>query len=136
MVTTWVQRLVLAVFLIIAKGFHLPPTRGANGDSSKVSSAARVIGLHIKRIKSVDNSDFEHSQIATSLHELGSVLQYKGDLDGAESQYRATLCMDRRIHGEDADHPHIATSLHQLGCVLQIRETWMGRRRSTERVSA
>ncbi len=64
----------------------------------------------------------EHSQIASSLHHLGIVLQDKGELDAAESQYRASLCMERRIHGEDADHPDIAVSLHELGRVLQQKE--------------
>ncbi len=66
--------------------------------------------------------DADHPKIAVSLHELGSILQDKGDLDGAESQYRASLSMKRRIYGEDADHPGISASLHQLGLVLQKKE--------------
>ncbi len=93
----------------------LPPTGRGNGNSRRVPSAARLICLHVKRIKSVGSTEVEHSQIASSLHHLGIVLQDKGDLDGAESQYRASLCMKRRIHGEDADHPDIAVSLHELG---------------------
>ncbi len=84
-----------------------------------MSSAARLIGLHIERTKSVDNTELEHSQTAWSQHELGRVLEAKGDLDGAESQYRASLCMKRRIHGENVDHPDIGASLHELGRVLQ-----------------
>ncbi len=43
-----------------------------------------------------------------------------------ESQYRASLCMERRIHGEDADHPSIAISLHQLGSVLKQKGDFDG----------
>ncbi len=46
-------------------------------------------------------------------------MEQKGDFDAAESQHRASLDMQRRIHGEDADHPSIATSLNQLGMILQ-----------------
>ncbi len=59
--------------------------------------------------------------MASSLHELGMILQKKGDLDEAESQYRASHCVDRRIHGEDAVHPDIATSMHQLGEFLLLK---------------
>ncbi len=38
----------------------------------------------------------------------------KGNLDGAESELRDSVDMNRQIYGEDADHLHIATSLYPL----------------------
>ncbi len=86
------QKVMLAVFSIIAE----------------------KISLAVQRI-----TQLESSQIASSLRCLGMILQEKGDFNGAESQYRASLDMKRRILGEDADHPHIAASLHNLGYILQ-----------------
>ncbi len=76
--------------------------------------------------------DFFH--IAHSLHQLGIISQKKGDFDGANGHYRASLDMERRIHGEDADHPNIATSLDQLAMILQKKGNLMGLSRSTARV--
>ncbi len=52
---------------------------------------------------------------------LGVLLHMKGDLDEAELQYRASLDMKLRIHGEDADHPDIAVSMHNLGLLLHMK---------------
>ncbi len=51
--------------------------------------------------------------------ELGVVLQKKGNLDGPESQCRASLCMNRGIRGKEGDHRSIAASLRELGVVRQ-----------------
>ncbi len=42
-------------------------------------------------------------------------MQRKGDIDRAELQYRASVDMNRRMHGDDEDHPSIACSLRNLG---------------------
>ncbi len=80
--------------------------------------AAGFIRRHFPRIKSADVPDLERRQISSSLHHLGRISEEEGDFDGAESHYRASLCLNRRIHGQDADHPDIASSLHQLGGIL------------------
>ncbi len=66
--------------------------------------------LELQGMKRVYNTELGRSQIAVSLHQLGRILQEKGDFDGAESQYRASLDIERSIHAEDADHPGIAIS--------------------------
>ncbi len=83
----------------------------------------------------IHGEDADHPSIASSLHELGIILQLKGDFDGAELQYRANLDMERGIHGEAANHPVIASSLHQLGRILQLKETLKVRSRNTSRAS-
>ncbi len=90
-VTTSGQKLMLAVFSIIRKYFNLGRARGANGNCSRMSFARRLIRLGFQGSKSVDNTELERCQIAAAMHWLGIVLQKKGDLDGAEAQYHASL---------------------------------------------
>jgi tetratricopeptide (TPR) repeat protein len=54
--------------------------------------------------------------VATSLNNLGSVQQDKGDLAGAEASYRGVLEMRRKLyHGPN---PILTTTLNNLGQVL------------------
>ncbi len=97
-----------------SKSFGLPRTAGGNGIMWRMSCAAGLLRPCFHGMKSVDDAE-----LAGSLHQLGNALQKKGDFDEAETHFRASLCMKRRIHGEDTDHPDIAGSLHGLGIVLQ-----------------
>ncbi len=101
------------------KSFQLSCTRRANRNTGRTSFAAGIIHHHFQRNKRVEEADLECMLHASSLHHLGVILQEKGEFDGAETQYRSSLCMNRRMHGENADHPDIATMLNQLGAVLQ-----------------
>ncbi len=92
----------------------LPSSRRADVSTRRMFFGACLVCPRFQRM-----TELEYSQIAASLHKLAMVLENKGDFDGAESQYRASLNMNRRIHGEDADHPDIARSLHQLAMILQ-----------------
>ncbi len=55
----------------------------------------------------IHGKDAAQPDIAASLHQLGVILQLKGDFE-VELQYRTSL--RRRTHGEDADHPSILGS--------------------------
>ncbi len=96
------------------KSFQLPRTRRTNGNTGRTSFAVGIIRHHFQRNKRVEGADLECMLHASSLHHLGVILQEKGEFDGAETQYRSSLCMNRRMHGEDADHPDIAVSLKHL----------------------
>ncbi len=52
----------------------------------------------------------------------GRIMEEKGHLDKAKSKYRASLRMQRRIHGKHGDHPGIASALYQLGRILEEKE--------------
>ena len=62
-----------------------------------------------------------HQKIATSLHQLGCVLQAQGDLAGAQEKLETSLAMEYELHGKDKPHPDIAAILHALGGVLQAQ---------------
>ncbi len=60
-------------------------------------------------------------------------MNLKGDIEGAESHYRSSLCMQRLIQGEDADYPDIAAALRQLGSIVLEKGDFDGRSRSSVR---
>lgn len=73
--------------------------------------------MSLEVVRSVHGEDAEHPDIALSLHNLGSVLESKRNLDEAESHYRTSLAMERAVHGEDAEHLDIAASLNYRASV-------------------
>jgi len=56
---------------------------------------------------------------ATALNNLGSLLQARGDLAGAEPLYRDALAMRQRLF--QGDHPDVALSLNNLGYLVKAR---------------
>jgi hypothetical protein len=71
----------------------------------------------------------EHPDTATSLNNLGSLLQAQGDLAGARPYYERALAVRERVLGPE--HPDTATSLNNLGNLLQDQGTWPGRGRTS-----
>jgi tetratricopeptide (TPR) repeat protein len=56
--------------------------------------------------------------LATTLHEIGAVLDAKGNRDGALRYLHHSLKLQKELHGDDAQDPGIATTLHDIGMVL------------------
>ena len=72
-----------------------------------------------RRALAIDEASLgpDHPSVATSLNNLGLVLQATGRLAEAEPLYRRALAIDEASLGPD--HPSVATSLNNLGLVLQ-----------------
>ncbi len=68
----------------------------------------------------------EHRDVATSLNQLGLVLQYRGKSSEAETLFRDALAMRRKLLGNE--DPDVATSLTDLGLLLY----WKGKRSESE----
>jgi len=68
----------------------------------------------------------DHHDVAMALGHLGSVLRRQGRYAAAESLYRASLEIDRRIVGDR--HPFVGSTLGNLGLVLAD----LGRARESE----
>ena len=60
----------------------------------------------------------DHPDLATSLNNLGNVLQALGRLEEALGFYRKALAMTERLY-KGQNHPHLASFLNNLGNVLQ-----------------
>ena len=58
----------------------------------------------------------EHLEVATSLGNLGLLLQYQGDYERAEPLQRESLALARKLLGDD--HPNVATGLNNLALTL------------------
>jgi len=69
----------------------------------------------------------DHPRVATTLNNIGNVLQDKGDLDGALKCYREAERIDRAAFGDD--HPNIAIRANNIGSVLLARGDRDGARR-------
>jgi tetratricopeptide (TPR) repeat protein len=61
----------------------------------------------------------EPPNTATSLNNLGSLLQAQGDSAGARSYYERALAIAEAVLG--LQHPYTATSLNNLGLLLQAQ---------------
>jgi tetratricopeptide (TPR) repeat protein len=61
----------------------------------------------------------DHPDYATSLSNLGVLLQRQGDLEGSEALLRQALAIRKAVLGEE--HPDYATSLNNLGELLASR---------------
>lgn len=72
-----------------------------------------------------------HSDTATSLNDLGMLLQVQGDLQGARRHYERALVIREQVLGPM--HPDTATSLNDLGALLQAQGDLQGARPYYER---
>ena len=61
----------------------------------------------------------EHTDVASTLLVLASILSASGEYDRAEQIYRECLAMRRKLLGDG--HPHVAITLNNLGLLLQAR---------------
>jgi tetratricopeptide (TPR) repeat protein len=61
----------------------------------------------------------EHPNTATSLNNLGSLLQVQGDLAGAKPYLERALAISEAVLGPQ--HPYIATGLNNLGLLFQAQ---------------
>ncbi len=61
----------------------------------------------------------DSDNVAVTYNSLGNLSRYRGDLEGAEKNYREALAIHRRVLGEN--HPYVATDLHNLGRLLEAR---------------
>ena len=61
----------------------------------------------------------DHREVAFSLHSLGSQLEDRNDLEGAEDVFRRSLELRKQIYPEG--HPSLATARHHLGSLLLKR---------------
>jgi tetratricopeptide (TPR) repeat protein len=70
-----------------------------------------------------------HPRLATSLNNLGSLLQDQGESARPLSLYRQALAMRQRLYPESrypAGHPDLANSLNNLGSLLQKQRDYAG----------
>ena len=101
---------------------------GAGGDASQLAARAeeatrrgefgeaetlhhQVLAIHEKTLGP------EHPTTATSMSNLGRVLDLQGKYEDAEKVYRRVLLVREKVLG--GDHPDVATSLNNLAKVLQ-----------------
>ncbi len=59
----------------------------------------------------------EHPDTATSLNNMGALLQAMGELAEARPYYARALAIREKVLG--AEHPATATSLNNMGALLQ-----------------
>ena len=117
----------------------LVPHALASGDLPAGDASLRIAALHSAATYSVANADYEetetltrrlvdlteafrdadHPDVGTQLNNLGYVLQYRGDLNGAEDAFRRALAIGDAAHGPD--HPQVAIYTNNLGNVLRDR---------------
>jgi len=76
----------------------------------------------------------DHSDTATSINDLGRLLQTHGDLDRAQSLFERALTIREKISG--SEHPDTATTLNDLGRLLRRREDLVRARPLIERALA
>jgi hypothetical protein len=72
--------------------------------------------------RAVHGEDTPHSGIATSLNNIGSVLEVQGKLDEALAQYEVSLAMFRRVHHGNDDHPQVVFvqgKIERLGAMIE-----------------
>jgi tetratricopeptide (TPR) repeat protein len=75
--------------------------------------AERVLAIYEKALGP------DHPHTATSLNNLGGLLDSQGDLAGARSYYEQALAIRQRTHGPD--HPDTALSLNNLGYLIKAQ---------------
>lgn len=82
--------------------------------------ARKNIQKAIKIHRGLGHTD-SNPEMATLIHNLGTVMQQEGDTEGAKKQFETSLKMFEDVHGEDVakNHPHIAILKHNLGRVYQ-----------------
>ena len=76
----------------------------------------------------------EDPQAATTLTNLGGVLQELGDLEGARGCYERARAIDEKVYGRE--HPAVARDVNNLGLVLQDLGDLAGARGCFERALA
>ncbi|CAH1247115.1 KLC4 [Branchiostoma lanceolatum] len=84
----------------------------------KLGEHAKAIGYHEQALqmrKDIYGQQTAHSDIDTSLSNLGSACGNLGDHRKAVSYHEQALDIRRSIHGQQTAHPDIATSLNNLG---------------------
>ncbi len=81
------------------------------------ASALRLLQESLAAYEKV-YQDQDHSNLATSLNNMGFVLESLGQADRALPFYEQSLKMRERLH-KDQDHPDLATSLNNMGFVLK-----------------
>ncbi len=64
----------------------------------------------------------EHPDTATSLNNMGGLLQAMGELAEARPYYARALAIREKVLG--AEHPHTATSLNNMGALLDEMGDW------------
>jgi CHAT domain-containing protein/Flp pilus assembly protein TadD len=83
--------------------------RGRFGEAETLHH--QVLAIHERTL------GFEHPGTATSMSNLGRVLDLQGKYEDAEKIYRRALVVREKVLG--GDHPDVATSLNNLAKVLQ-----------------
>jgi tetratricopeptide (TPR) repeat protein len=73
----------------------------------------------------------DHPEVATTVNNLGNVLQDLGDLAGARAAFERALTIGEASYGPD--HPEVATTVNNLGGVLQDLGDLAGARAAFER---
>jgi len=66
----------------------------------------------------------EHTDVATTLDNLGSMRKRRGDYARAESLFRKALALNRKLLGEE--HPSVATNLNNIAVLLRRRGDYAG----------
>eukprot|EP00939_MAST-03C_sp_MAST-3C-sp1_P003270 g3270.t1 len=128
------ERYEVISFLLNNLGGVLNSLGGLEGATKKkyeyFEEAKKTYEASLKMRYAIYGTDKAHPSIATSLHNLGGVLESLGDLEGAtkkkyeyfeeaKKKYEACLTMEYAIYGTDKAHPSIANSLNNLGGVLK-----------------
>ncbi len=75
-----------------------------------------------------------HPDTATSLNNLGSLLQAQADYAGARPYYEQALAIRKKVLGEY--HPHTAGSFNNLGSLLRAQGDYAGARPNFEQALA
>jgi tetratricopeptide (TPR) repeat protein len=98
----------------------------AYAEARKLSE--RALAIHEKALGP------DHPDTATSLNNLGYLLDSQGDLAGARPYYERALAIREKAFG--LDHPDTAPSLNNLGALLQAQGDLAGARPYHERALA
>lgn len=81
-----------------------------------VSDARSVSEKGLKEARAYHKTDL-HSDVADSLHQLGVVFEFEGDIAKAKEYHENALAIRRAIYKTD-EHEDVASSLFELGVVL------------------
>ncbi|MGI9506049.1 MAG: tetratricopeptide repeat protein, partial [Geminicoccaceae bacterium] len=79
---------------------------------------AEAIYTEIIRILEESEATSAKQRLGVAFHQLGVVIQERGDLDSAEAWYKKSLMMKETV----GDRRGMASSFHQLGMVAQERD--------------